>query len=431
MIERYTRKEMGNIWTLESKFQYCLDVELAVLDAYAKLGDIPQNIVDDIKSKAKFSIERIEEIEKNVGHDIIAFLTCVNENVGANSRYIHKGLTSSDVIDTALALQIKDANKIIKADFEKLITVLKQKIKQYKSTPCVGRSHGIIAEPMTFGVKLCAWLDTIERNYKRFCEAADEISVGQISGPVGTYSNITPEVEKIVCEQLALTPAKLSTQVISRDYHARYLQTLALIATAIEQCSIEIRHLQRTEVLEVEEGFAAGQKGSSAMPHKRNPISSENLCGLARVVRANSVAAMENIPLWHERDISHSSVERVILPDSTILIDYMLARFTGVVEKLSVYPENMLKNLNAYGGIIFSQRVLLALTEKGLSREKAYELVQKCAFNAFNKENGDFHSEVLKNTDINSVLTKSETDACFDIEFYLRNINDIYERFGV
>ena len=431
MIDRYTRAEMGKIWTLESKFQYCLDVELAVLDAYAQLGEIPKDVVDDIKSKAKFSIERIEEIEKKVGHDIIAFLTCVNENVGANSRYIHKGLTSSDVIDTALALQIKNANEIIKADFEKLISVLKQKIKQYKNTPCVGRSHGIIAEPMTFGVKLCAWLDAIERNFERFCSAADEIAVGQISGPVGTYSNITPEVEKLVCKQLGLSPAKLSTQVISRDYHAHYLQTLALIATAIEQCSIEIRHLQRTEVLEAEEGFASGQKGSSAMPHKRNPISSENLCGLARVVRANSVAAMENVPLWHERDISHSSVERIILPDSTILIDYMLSRFTGVVEKLSVYPDNMLKNLNAYGGIIFSQRVLLALTEKGLSREKAYELVQTCAFNAFNKENGDFKAEITKNSEINSVLTTDEINDCFDREYYLRNINSIYERFGV
>lgn len=431
MIKRYTNEEMGKIWELESKFQYYLDVEMAVLDSWAKLGEISDDIVKDIKSKAKFTVKRIDEIEKVVNHDVIAFLTCVNENVGENSRFIHKGLTSSDVIDTALALQIKDANEIILKKLNNLIKTLKNKAAEYKKTVCVGRSHGIIAEPTTLGIKFCTWLDAFERNKKRFLQTAEEIQIGQISGPVGTYSNLPTEIEQLTCEQLGLAPAKISTQVISRDYHARYLQTLALIATTIEQCAIEIRHLQRTEVLELEEGFAKGQKGSSAMPHKRNPISSENLCGLARVVRSNSFAAMENVALWHERDISHSSVERIILPDSAILIDYMLTRFEKTVANLNVFPKNMLKNLNAFGGIIFSQRILIALTEKGLSREEAYELVQKNAFVAFSDENGNFKNEVFKDEKIVSLLSQSEIEECFSINYYLRNIDKIFEKFGI
>ena len=377
MIDRYSRDEMKKIWVLNSKFQYYLDVELAVCKAYNKLKVIPDEVLKDITSKASFKVERIDEIEKEVHHDLIAFLTNVNENVGDNSRYIHMGMTSSDVIDTALALQMKDAGKIILNDIDELIKTIKEKAKEHKETVCIGRSHGVHAEPMTFGVKLCGWIDLFERNKRNFENALNEANVGQISGPVGTYSNINPEIEKLACEYLGLKPAKFSTQVIARDIHARYLQALALIACVIEQVAVELRHLQRTEVLEVEEGFSSGQKGSSAMPHKKNPISGENLSGLARIVRSNSVAAMENIALWHERDISHSSAERIIFPDSTILIDYMLTRLNKTIKNLVVHKDNMLKNTKLFGGIVFSQKVLLKLCEKGLLREDAYKIVQK------------------------------------------------------
>lgn len=431
MIDRYTRKEMGRIWSLDNKFQTYLDVELAVCRAYHKLGQIPTGALADIELKADFSLDRINQIEAEVRHDVIAFLTCVNENIGDASRYVHMGLTSSDVIDTALALQIKAASDIIEKDLISLIEVIKKRAIEHKDTICIGRSHGIHAEPMTFGVKLCSWLDIFERNLKRFRLAAKEIAVGQISGPIGTYSNISPEIEKLTCEELGLTPAKISTQVIARDYHANYLQNLSLIASCIEQCAIEIRHLQRTEVLEVEEGFAKGQKGSSAMPHKKNPISAENLSGLARVVRANSVAALENIPLWHERDISHSSAERIIFPDSTILLDYMLTRFRDTVENLVVHKENMYGNTKLYGGVIYSQRVLLALVEEGLSREEAYRLVQKNAHEAWNSPNGDFKANLLSDSDVIQKLNRQEIESCFDTEYYLSNINEIYKRFEV
>ena len=431
MIDRYTREEMGRIWSLDNKFQTYLDVELAVCRAYHKLGQIPTEALAQIELKADFSLDRINQIEMEVRHDVIAFLTCVNENIGDASRYIHMGLTSSDVIDTALALQIKSASTIIEKDLVSLIEVIKKRAIEHKNTICIGRSHGIHAEPMTFGVKLCNWLDIFERNLKRFRLAAKEISVGQISGPVGTYSNISPEIEKLTCEDLGLTPAKISTQVIARDYHANYLQNLSLIASCIEQCAIEIRHLQRTEVLEVEEGFAKGQKGSSAMPHKKNPISAENLSGLARVVKANSIAALENIPLWHERDISHSSAERIIFPDSTILIDYMLNRFKDTVENLVVYEKNMLENTKLYGGVIYSQRIMLALIEKGLSREEAYRIVQKNAHNAWNSSHGDFKANLLSDSDVLQKLNEQEIETCFNTKYYLSNINEIYKRFEV
>ena len=334
MIERYTRKEIGKIWSLENKFQTYLDVEIGVCEAYNRLGTISDEILNNIKQKAAFSISRIDELEKEVKHDFIAFLTNVAENVGENSRFIHMGLTSSDVIDTALALQIKQANKIIEKDIDDVIDILKAKAIEYKNTICIGRSHGIHAEPMTFGLKFCNWLEIMKRNKNRFFASKNEIETGQISGPVGTYSNISPDIEKITCEILGLKPASISTQVIQRDLHANYIQTLALIATTIEQFAVELRHLQRSEVLEAEEGFSAGQKGSSAMPHKKNPISAENLTGLARIIRSNSFAALENVVLWHERDISHSSVERIIFPDCTILIDYMLNRFKNLIENL-------------------------------------------------------------------------------------------------
>ncbi len=430
MIDRYSRDDMKKIWELDSKFKYYLDVELAVCKAYNKFNLIPDNALKDIIDKASFSVDRIDEIEKEVKHDVIAFLTNVNENVGENSRYIHMGMTSSDVIDTALALQIKDSGKIILKDIDNLIKVIRQKAKEHKETVCIGRSHGVHAEPMTFGVKLCGWIDLFERNKRNFEKALEEARVGQISGPVGTYSNISPEIEKSACEYLNLKPAKFSTQVIARDIHAQYMQALALIACVIEQIAIELRHLQRTEVLEVEEGFSSGQKGSSAMPHKKNPISGENLSGLARVVRSNSFASLENIALWHERDISHSSVERIIFPDSSILVDYMLVRLTNLIENLVIHKENMLKNANYYGGIVYSQKVLLKLCDKGLLREEAYKLVQKNALDAFNNH-GSFIDNLLNDKSVTSVLTADEIKNCFNIQDYLKNIREIYNRFDI
>lgn len=431
MIERYSLEEMKKLWELESKFSYYLKVELAVCEAYNELGLIPDDALLQIKRLAKFDVKRIDEIEKEVNHDVIAFLTNVNENIGEASRYVHMGMTSSDVIDTAFALQIQKASELILEDLEKVIRTIKNKAEEHKHTVCIGRSHGVHAEPMTFGVKLCNWLDIFQRAKRRFELALGEISVGQISGPVGTYSNISPEIEKITCEKLGLRPAKISTQVIARDIHANFMCTLALIASAVEQCAIEIRHLQKTEVLEVEEAFKKGQKGSSAMPHKKNPISSENLSGLARVVKSNAAAAMDNIALWHERDISHSSVERIIFPDSTILIDYMLNRFNGLVGGLEVHKENMLKNTNLYGGIVYSQRVLLELTNKGLSREDAYRLVQRNALSAFNSTEGDFRRNLLNDDEVSKYLDNSEIENCFDSGYYLRNIDSIFKKFDI
>ena len=379
MIDRYAREEMKKIWDMNSKFQYYLDVEIAVAQAYAELGEFPKKDIDELKKKAKFDLKRIDEIEAEVRHDVIAFLTCVNESLGELAKYMHVGMTSSDVIDTAFALQIQDSGKIIIKDLDETIQALKDLAEKHKTTVCIGRSHGIHAEVMTFGVKICNWIDILERQRANFIHALEQIKVGQISGPVGTYSNISPDVEKVTCKNLGLTPARISTQIISRDYHAYFMQSLALIASVIEQFATEIRHLQRTEVLEVEEGFGKNQKGSSAMPHKKNPVLSENLCGLARVVRANSIVALENIPLWHERDISHSSAERIIFPDSLTLVDFMLYRFKSVVQNLVVHEKNMLKNTDKFGGIVFSQKVLLKLIEKGLTREEAYRLVQRNA----------------------------------------------------
>ncbi len=431
MIDRYSKEEMKKIWSLQNKFQTYLEVELAVCEAYTKTGKLSKEIYENIKEKAAFEIERIEEIEAEVKHDFIAFLTNVNEHVGENSRYIHLGLTSSDVIDTALALQLKQANEIIENDIKEVIEILKQKALQYKNTVCIGRSHGIHAEPMTFGVKFCNWLAIMERNLVRFKAARQEIATGQISGPVGTYSNISPEIEEITCKILGLTPAKVSTQVIQRDLHAHYLQVLSLIATTIEQFAVELRHLQRSEVMEVEEGFSKGQKGSSAMPHKKNPISAENLTGLARIVRSNSFAALENVVLWHERDISHSSAERIIFPDSTILVDYMLTRFKNLIENLVINQDKMLENTTLFGGCVFSQKTLLALVEKGLSREDAYKLVQKNALNAWGKPDGNFKANLLNDQDILKYLSTNEIDKIFSIDDYLQNIDAIYKKLNL
>ena len=428
MIDRYSRKKKKKIWDLESKFSYYLKVELAVCEAYNKLGQIPNKNLDEIKKKASFSVKRIDEIEREVRHDVIAFLTNVNESVGEeNAKYIHMGLTSSDVIDTAFALQIIDSSKIILNDLDELITVLKEMAFRYKDTVCIGRSHGVHAEVTTFGFKLLNWLDEVERAKKTFEFALDEVAVGQISGPVGTYSNVSPEVEKLACEILHLPPAKISTQIISRDRHAKFMSALSSIASIIEQFATEIRHLQKTEVREVEEGFGKNQKGSSAMPHKKNPVLCENLCGLARVVRSNMITAFENINLWHERDISHSSAERIIFPDSLILVDFMLNRFTNVMKNLVVHEDNMLKNTQLYGGVIYSQKVLLKLVEKGYTREEAYRIVQKHALNALN--GGDFKQGLLGDENITSKLTPNEFNSCFDVNDYLKNINTVFERF--
>lgn len=427
MIDRYSREEMKNIWTLESKFGYYLKVEIAVCEAYAELGEIPKEDVLIIKQRAKFDVKRIDEIEREVRHDVIAFLTNVNESLGDLGRYMHVGLTSSDVIDTAFALQIQDSGKIILEDLNKTINSVKNLARKHKDTICIGRSHGVHAEIMTFGAKLCNWIDILERQKNNFEHALEQIRTGQISGPVGTYSNISPEVEQITCKHLGLKPARVSTQIIARDYHAYFMQSLALIASVIEQFAIEIRHLQRTEVLEVEEGFGKGQKGSSAMPHKKNPVLSENLCGLARVVRSNSIAALENIPLWHERDISHSSAERIIFPDSLTLVDFMLNRFNEIVENLVVHKDNMLKNTEKFGGIVFSQKVLLSLIAKGLSREEAYTIVQRNALDAFNNH-GNFKQNLLNDKDVAKLLSIEELDAIFDKKEFLQNIDKIYER---
>ena len=427
MIDRYSREEMKNIWDLNSKFQYYLNVEIAVAEAYADLGTFPKQDVEELKKKAKFNVERIDEIEAEVKHDVIAFLTCVNESLGDLAKYMHVGMTSSDVIDTAFALQIQDSGKIILQDLNETIQSMKDLAKKHKETVCIGRSHGVHAEIMTFGVKICNWIDILERQRNNFVHALDEIRVGQISGPVGTYSNIPPEVEEVTCKKLNLKPARMSTQIIARDYHAYFMQSLALIASVIEQFATEIRHLQRTEVLEVEEGFGEKQKGSSAMPHKKNPVLSENLCGLARVVRANSIVALENIPLWHERDISHSSAERIIFPDSLTLVDFMLNRFNGVVKNLVVHEKNMLKNTNKFGGIVYSQRVLLKLIEKGLTREDAYRLVQRNALDAFEND-GDFRINLLNDKDVEKLLTPKEIDAIFDKSDFLKNVDIIYSR---
>ena len=431
MIPRYTRPEMGALWTDEAKFQTLLDVEIAVCEAQAQLGRIPKDAVDDIKKKARFDVKRIEEIEEEVKHDIIAFLTNVAEYVGDNSRYVHLGLTSSDVIDTGLALQMLRASKLIKEDLRALHDAILEQARKHKETVTVGRSHGIHAEPTTFGFKLAVWLEEVKRQEQRLNDAIAMISVGQFSGAVGTYSNIDPEVEAITCKILGVTPAPVSTQIIQRDRHAQFIWTLAMIGSSLEKFATEIRHLQKTDVLEAEEPFSQGQKGSSAMPHKRNPVGSENISGLARILRGNAIAAMENIPLWHERDISHSSVERVIVPDSCILIDYMLVRFTKIIKGLVVYPENMRRNMDRFGGVIFSQAVMLKMVEKGLSREDAYKIVQGNAMSAWNREGGNFKQNLLSDSEVGAVLSTSEIETCFDPDHYLRNVKQVFERLGI
>jgi adenylosuccinate lyase len=431
LIERYTLPEMGELWTDEYKFKTWLQVEIAVCEAQAELGYIPPEAVAEIKAKASFDPQRILAIEAEVRHDVIAFLTNVNEYVGEAGRYIHLGMTSSDMLDTALSLQLVASLKVIKAHVENLIQALRYKAQEHRDTVMIGRSHGIHAEPMTFGFKLAGWLAEILRHRDRFTHLEDKIAVGKISGAVGTYANIDPRIEAIACQNLGLRPDTASTQVISRDIHAEFMNALALLAASIERFAVEIRNLQRTDVLEVEEFFSKGQKGSSAMPHKRNPIRSERLTGCARIIRGNAMATLENVALWHERDISHSSVERVVLPDSCILIHFMLVEITDLVKHLLVYPENMKRNLNLYGGVVFSQRVLLALVEKGLTRDDAYATVQALAHTAWNTEGGDFKTLVTQSDLIQAHLTPAEIDACFDPHPHLHHLDEIYQRLGI
>jgi len=427
MIPRYTRPEMGKLWEQENRYQKWLDVEIAVCEAWAELGEITGPALKTIQQKAECDVLRIDEIEKTVKHDVIAFLTSVSEFVGPESRFVHKGLTSSDVVDTALSLLMREAADIIIRDLKDLMKVLKDQAFKYKDVPCMGRSHGIHAEPMTFGMKFALWYEDAKRGLKRIEAAKKGISVGKISGAVGTFSNLPPELEDIVCRKLRLAPEPVATQVVQRDRHAEYMTALALIAASVEKISIEIRHLQRTEVLEAEEPFTVGQKGSSAMPHKRNPIGSENLSGLARIVRSNAIAAIEDIALWHERDISHSSVERVIIPDSTILVDYMLNRLKGILKDLYVYPERMKMNMERSYGLHNSQRVMLALTEKGLTREDAYALVQKNAMDSWKKGKG-FMEILLKDPKTTRHLPAAEIKKIFDLKYYLRNVDFIFQR---
>jgi len=427
MIGRYTREVMGRIWTEENKYRNWLQIEVLACEGLAQLGEVPKKALANIRNRASFSMQRIEAIETETKHDVIAFLTSVAENVGPDSRYIHLGLTSSDILDTSMAVRLREASKVILKDCDELLAALKKKAFKHKATVMIGRSHGIHAEPITFGLKLALWYDEMRRNRRRMEQAMDTISVGKISGAVGTFANVSPKVEAHVCRKLGLKPAAISTQIIQRDRYAEFFCTLAIIASTIEKIAVEIRHLQRTEVSEAEEHFSKGQKGSSAMPHKRNPISSENLSGLARLVRSNASAALANVALWHERDISHSSVERVIIPDSTILIDYMLNRLTGVVGRLVVYPERMRQNLDMTKGLIFSQQILLALARKGVSREDAYRMVQNNAMEASEKGK-DFKDLIRQDPEIRKYLKTEEVDEIFDIHFQLRHIDTIFDR---
>ena len=427
MIDRYTRPEMGRIWSQENRYRKWLQVELAVCRALCEMGKIPEEDLKVILEKADFDVRRIDEIEQETHHDVIAFLTCVAEHVGPASRHIHEGLTSSDVLDTSLGLLFVEAADLLLEDLDKLLAVLKRQAFAWKDTVTIGRSHGIHAEPITFGLKFAVWFTEMQRNRDRLVNARETVRAGKISGAVGTFANIDPKVEERVCEMLGLKPAQVSTQILQRDRHAEYFTTLALVGCSIEKIAVEIRHLQRTEVREAEEFFSAGQKGSSAMPHKRNPIASENLSGLSRVLRGNAMAAMENVALWHERDISHSSVERIIGPDSTILLDYMLVRLTRVLDRLVVYPENMKRNMELTGSLFFSQQVMLELTRKGITREDAYRIVQRNAMAVW-QEHGQLADKLKQDAEVMGYLTPGEIDAIFDLNYHLKHVDTIFRR---
>jgi adenylosuccinate lyase len=427
MIERYTLPEMGAIWSQQNKFQKWLDVEIAVCEVHAEDGTIPREAVDEIKAKAAFTVERIAEIEKTTDHDVIAFTTNLAENIGEASRFVHYGLTSSDVVDTANAILLRESCDVLLAKIDAMLPVLKRRAYEFKDTPQIGRTHGIHAEPTSFGLVWALWYSEMQRNRERLERARAAVSVGKISGPVGAFSHLSPDVEERVCAKLGLTAADVSTQIIQRDRYAEYLCTLAIIAATLEKMALQVRHWQRTEVREAQEAFKTGQKGSSSMPHKRNPILSERICGMARTVRANSIVGLENVALWHERDISHSSAERIVLPDSSATTDYILAKTTGLLDTLVVYPENMLKNLNITRGLVFSGQLMLALTQKGVSREDAYVYTQRNAMKVWD-EGGEYREQVTKDADISSYLSPEEIARVFDLGHYLRNVDKVFAR---
>lgn len=430
MIERYSLPEMAGIWTLENKFKTWLEIEIFACEAWVELGVIPAEPVRAIREKATFSVERILEIEAQTRHDVVAFTRCVAESLGDESKYVHYGLTSSDVVDTALATLMRDAADLILADLRALTDALKGKAVEHKYTVAMGRTHGVHAEPTTFGLKLALYVAEMERNLERMERARENIAFGKMSGAVGTFANIPPFVESYVCEKMGLTPAPISTQILQRDRHAEYMTTLAIVAGTLDKLATEIRGLQKTEVREVEEPFYAGQKGSSAMPHKRNPVNCEQITGLSRIVRANALVALENMPLWHERDISHSSAERITVPDSTMLVNYMLRSMTRIVRDLHVYPDNMKKNMEKTLGLTFSQRVLLALIEKGMTRESAYDLVQKYAMRAWSEQR-PFKDILSEDAQIMDTLTQSGLEECFDPLYHQQRVDEIFDRLGI
>jgi len=427
MIERYTLPEMGAVWSLENKFRKWLDVELAVCEVHAEDGVIPADALQQIRSNAAFSLERINEIEKTTDHDVIAFTTNLAENIGEAARFVHFGLTSSDVVDTANALLLKESCDILIKKSDELMAILKRRAFEFKETPQIGRTHGIHAEPTSFGLVWALWYSEMGRNRERLERARDTVSVGKISGAVGAFAHLSPDVEERVCARLGLKAADVSTQVIQRDRYAEYLCTLGIVASTLEKIALQVRHWQRTEVREAQEKFKTGQKGSSAMPHKRNPILSERICGMARTVRANSIVGLENVALWHERDISHSSAERIVLPDSSATLDYILAQATNLLDTLIVYPDNMLNNLNLTRGLVFSGQLLLALTQKGVSREDAYVWTQRNAMKVWD-EGGDYADLIAKDADINSRLSQEEIARVFDLKYYLRNVDKVFSR---
>ncbi len=427
MIERYTLPEMAALWSAENIFSKWLDVEIAVCEVHAEDGIIPLDALEEIKAKARFSVERIAEIEKTTDHDVIAFTTNLAENIGPASRFVHYGLTSSDVVDTANALLLRDACDILLGKIDALLGVLKRRAFEFKDTPQIGRTHGVHAEPTSFGLVWALWYSEMRRNRKRLESARENVAVGKISGAVGAFAHLNPDVEERVCQRLGLKAAEVSTQVIQRDRYAEFLSVLALIAGTLEKMALQVRHWQRTEVREAQEAFKTGQKGSSAMPHKRNPILSERICGIARTIRANALVGFENMALWHERDISHSSAERIVLPDSTAATDYLLAKTASLLDTLVVYPANMLKNIELTGGLVFSGQLMLALTQKGVSREEAYSMTQRNAMAVWD-QGGDYKSRVLADAEITAVLTKEEIERIFDLRHYLRNVSRVYER---
>ena len=430
MIERYSRKVMRDVWTEENKFGAYLEVEILSCEAWSKLGVIPAEDVEKIRANARFEVSRIQEIEQQTRHDVVAFTRAVSESLGPERKWVHYGLTSTDVVDTANGYLLKQANAILLKDLEEFQEVLRRRALEFKATPCIGRTHGIHADITCFGLKWALWYEEMKRNIERFKYAAAGVEAGKMSGAVGNFANIPPFIQDYVCGKLGIASANISTQVLQRDRHACYVGALALVAATLEQMAFEVRNLQRTEVREVEEAFGKGQKGSSAMPHKRNPISSENICGCARVMRGYMATAYENVALWHERDISHSSTERIVLPDATELLDYMLTRFKGILENLVVYPENMLSNIYRTRGVIFAQRVMNALISKGLSREQAYDTVQPIAMDAWTN-NKDYKTLLEASADVTKKLSKEELDNCFTLDYYFKNVEEIFSRVGI